>query len=220
MGLDLVELVLVIEDEFGVHIDDEDASRLETPGAVADYLCSRLRTKESEPCPSQVGFYRLRKAISGAFGVERKLIAPDMPLSSIIEGRTRQKWRTLREAVGAKEFPQLERSRLVLVTSLFVLPAVLAAPVFAGPYPITWGVAAFMAASLAFNWATHNTGTEIPRKASTVGQLVPYVTSSNSTLWDRDSVLKRVIELTSDQLGIPEEQIREDSHFVKDLGAD
>lgn len=54
MGLDLVELVLAIEDEFKLQIVDKDARYLETPGAVANYLSLRLRpNKIIGPCPTQ-----------------------------------------------------------------------------------------------------------------------------------------------------------------------
>lgn len=41
MGLDLVELVMRIEEEFEIRIADSDAEKLETPGQVIDYLMRR-----------------------------------------------------------------------------------------------------------------------------------------------------------------------------------
>ncbi|MGO9288285.1 MAG: phosphopantetheine-binding protein [Polyangia bacterium] len=38
MGLALVEVVIVTEDEFGIPIPDEDMDRLATPRALVDYL--------------------------------------------------------------------------------------------------------------------------------------------------------------------------------------
>ena len=38
MGLDGVELVLAIEDSFGVEIPDEDAERIITVGDLNDYV--------------------------------------------------------------------------------------------------------------------------------------------------------------------------------------
>lgn len=51
MGLDTVELVMAFEDEFGVSIKDEDAEKMITPGNVADYVFSQVRTsKPSTTC--------------------------------------------------------------------------------------------------------------------------------------------------------------------------
>ena len=45
MGLDTVELVMATEEEFGIEIPDQDASRLETAGEIADYVIVQLRAK-------------------------------------------------------------------------------------------------------------------------------------------------------------------------------
>lgn len=48
MGLDAVELLLAVEEHFGVHVDDAVAADLKTPGLLADYvwtvLCGDGRT--------------------------------------------------------------------------------------------------------------------------------------------------------------------------------
>lgn len=42
MGLDLVEMALGLEETFGISIPDNDASTIETPAALMDYLEKRL----------------------------------------------------------------------------------------------------------------------------------------------------------------------------------
>ncbi len=37
-SLDIVELIMALEDEFGVKISDEDAVKLDTVGRICDYL--------------------------------------------------------------------------------------------------------------------------------------------------------------------------------------
>ena len=37
-SLDLVELIMELEDEFGVKISDEDAQRIQTVGQAVDYI--------------------------------------------------------------------------------------------------------------------------------------------------------------------------------------
>jgi hypothetical protein len=63
MGLDTVELVLAIEDEFGIRISDRIAQTLRTPGDVADYVMTRVRTEANSLCLAQAGFYRVRAAL-------------------------------------------------------------------------------------------------------------------------------------------------------------
>ena len=37
-SLDVVELIMALEDEFGIKISDEDAVKLDTVGRICDYL--------------------------------------------------------------------------------------------------------------------------------------------------------------------------------------
>ena len=37
-SLDIVELIMALEDEFGIKISDEDAVKLDTVGRICDYL--------------------------------------------------------------------------------------------------------------------------------------------------------------------------------------
>lgn len=42
-SLDMVELIMAVEEEFGIEVPDEDAESLATVGQIADYLERRLR---------------------------------------------------------------------------------------------------------------------------------------------------------------------------------
>lgn len=41
-SLDMVELIMAVEEEFGIEVPDEDAESLATVGQIADYLERRL----------------------------------------------------------------------------------------------------------------------------------------------------------------------------------
>lgn len=45
-SLDLVELIMAFEDEFGGEISDEEAQQLKTVGQAVDYLSARLEAGE------------------------------------------------------------------------------------------------------------------------------------------------------------------------------
>ena len=57
MGLDGVEIVMAIEEEFKITISDSEAAGADTVGKVVDLVHARLRHNKEEPCPSQHGFY-------------------------------------------------------------------------------------------------------------------------------------------------------------------
>lgn len=46
-SLDQVELVMELEDEFGLSIPDEDADKLKTVGEAIDYVVKHLEDKEA-----------------------------------------------------------------------------------------------------------------------------------------------------------------------------
>jgi len=43
-SLDLVELIMKFEEEFGGEISDEEAQKIETVGQAVDYLASRMKS--------------------------------------------------------------------------------------------------------------------------------------------------------------------------------
>jgi acyl carrier protein len=45
-SLDLVELIMAFEDEYGGEISDEEAQQLKTVGQAVDYLAARLEAGE------------------------------------------------------------------------------------------------------------------------------------------------------------------------------
>ena len=46
-SLDVVELVMAFEDEFGIEIPDEEAEKIATVGEAIEYIKSRLKNLES-----------------------------------------------------------------------------------------------------------------------------------------------------------------------------
>jgi acyl carrier protein len=62
MGLDSVELVMEIEQKFGIKIPDQEAENITTVGQMYDAVWLRLEGKYSNKCNSQILFYKLRKS--------------------------------------------------------------------------------------------------------------------------------------------------------------
>lgn len=66
MGLDGVELVMKVEDEFGISIDEADAEKIQTVGSLYVYVCNRVQsqTNVATRCVSRDTFVRTRKAFA------------------------------------------------------------------------------------------------------------------------------------------------------------
>ncbi len=84
MGLDTVELVMAIEQEFGIEIPDPDAERMITVGDVYEYLKTRLKSEPVEGCLRQRIFYKLRRAVIENYNLPREALSPDTCLSEIM----------------------------------------------------------------------------------------------------------------------------------------
>ena len=74
MGLDGVELLLAVEEEFGVAIADADAIGLTTPALLAEYVSARLgdRARNAAVCTSSRAFYLLRQALMETGAISRR----------------------------------------------------------------------------------------------------------------------------------------------------
>ena len=106
MGLDLVELVMDVEDEFSIAVDDHDASRLETVGQLFDYVVEALRRKApwvGAPCHSARCFYEVRRRLLDDRSVRQVRVRPDTTFNELAnEGEARG---VLKRLTRALELP-------------------------------------------------------------------------------------------------------------------
>ncbi len=230
MGLDGVELVMAFEESFGISISDADAAAAVTPGMVVDLICRQLEMTDARTCQTQRAFYLLRRALMGLTQKPRRAIAPATPLSDLFDTRdARVFWPQLKAAVEARGWPKLARPRWLqnLIVLAFFLSLLGGLGLLRGFCPLWSGatclacaflVASFMSMSLLVG--TRSSAHAVPARFKTVGDLTPWVLTSNQIEWTRESVSKLVKAIVIEQLGIPEANYSEDAHFVRDLGVD
>lgn len=84
MGMDSVELVLEIEEEFGVLIPDEDAEKMLTVGEVYDWLRVKLSCADAVDCLTRQVFYKLRRALVQNYSLDKAAIKPDTRLTDLL----------------------------------------------------------------------------------------------------------------------------------------
>jgi acyl carrier protein len=83
MGLDGVEIIMAVEDAFGVEIKDTDALSMVTPRDVIEFVVSRVPITEDEACLSQRAFHVLRASVLEMTPNDRRAITPITPLSHL-----------------------------------------------------------------------------------------------------------------------------------------
>ena len=90
MGLDSIEILVKVEQTFGISIPDREAEKIITVGDFHDAVWKHLEGKYSDKCKTQLLFYRLRKSFFDSFQVERNDIRPDSSLNDIFPAERRR----------------------------------------------------------------------------------------------------------------------------------
>ena len=228
MGLDTVELVMAYEEAFDIAISDEAAERMVTVRDVIDYVYSQVEHSDTKLCLSQRAFYRLRRTLQEALGVERSRIRPATSWETLIPMEHRRElWLRLKTAIGANKWPELQRSadaqRLILA---LVVASAATAFVVAPSYnvPVALGAAAlstWLSMRATAHWQVYFT----PHTA-TVGQIAELLTTDlpatwrpSGTGWTREQVRAVVRQITIEHLNV-DPTFGDDASFIDDLGAD
>ena len=110
MGLDSVELLMDVEEAFGIEISNLEAEQINTVQDFYDCAWKHVSNKNLsiEKCYSQSVFYKIRQAIVENIKVDKASITPKTKITDIIpfENR-RQIWKQLEDTLQLK-LPQLE----------------------------------------------------------------------------------------------------------------
>lgn len=242
MGLDGVEIVMTVEETFGIAIEDSEAAKTVTPGRLIDLVLSKTKRTTDEACLTQRAFHRLRASLMRRLGVPRHQIKPDALLGSLFPRPTRRDdFRQISHEIGVgKEIEFVRPTWLMSLILTVIFSGGIAAAVFFAshtvtsqnfvfnivlwPLPIVAG-ALFIAS---FGWlaclATSSMRIEFQPSVATIGHLsrwivvnAPEVVKAHPGPWSREQVSEIIREIVIDKLGC-EKEYREDAHFVKDLG--
>jgi acyl carrier protein len=236
MGLDTVELVMEVEEAFGITIPDEDAEKIQTIGDLYRYLLAKLDgpTLTTPGCLSAAVFYRLRRRLMELYRVERRRIRPVSSLDELIPATKRRlEWQRMAESLGWN-LPELIRPGWVGFAFLGLFSLWAAAAI------IAWGRLAGFALDalllvyfgvlvgavvlgIAVYQVTRPFATVMP--AHDVRGLVPMILSrnfgtfriNNPRGWTSIDVWEALIAIVAEQAGVAPDQLDESTSFVNDL---
>lgn len=132
MGLDAVEMIMDIEDEFNISIPDEEAEKMRTINNLYEYV-SKVYDRDKDtrkvvPCASQHAFYKLRKALMEMTNAQRKSIRPDTDLKTYLHPENKMSfWDELKEKTNCKLPEFYIKAKYALLCIAFPLIAVIIA---------------------------------------------------------------------------------------------
>ena len=226
MGLDGIELMMEVEEEFGITISDAEAAKLRTVGDLVALCLDRIQAAHTVRCPSLPYFLSLRRLVREICNAPVLKMRPRDRVEACLEKSKRYRlWQRLPELLGTTP---LQLRRPSWLRKLLVL-AVLALPVFCMTL-ISWS--AEMLVMIAFatfvfgitlNWLTIGFRSRTPKGYKTFGditqRLVGLDVATNPTVEDDyESILSIVKRLVSEQLGVDDEEVIPTARFVEDLG--
>ncbi len=229
MGLDSIEILMDVEDAFGITIENAEAGSISTVGDMFHLVAMKCQVLPGDRCLSARAFHQLRRAILAVHPAAPARLRPSTPIDEALpsEGR-RAVWRRLAEATALR-LPALHASAttvgwlicgtVVGAVALGVLAGwqTLAA-IGVGVGALAFGVLGRMAYMIASRTAGH-----VP-SCRTLGELAHLILCRNFGTIARESgvgyhrelwpLLCRVI---GDVLGVDPGELRPEQSFVKDL---
>jgi acyl carrier protein len=108
MGLDIVEIVMELEDTFGIAFPDSEAERLVSVGDTFEYVVARLaaRAPRGGGCSTAATFYRLRREMVHRLEVPRWRVRLDSRIGDLVPlGERRSQWPAVAATVGLQVPP-------------------------------------------------------------------------------------------------------------------
>lgn len=235
MGLDMVEMVMEIEDEFSVRVPDARLAEIRTVGDLCSLVASLLQQDGRPICRNVPAFCTIRRGFQ-ELGLQREQIRTTTPLNSLLQMDSRREfWARLSAATGY-QLPELERPP-GLVWALVVLPVLALAGTLlecltwpqahglvVGLFVILMGLPLYAILSARL---TAPLATCFPHQCATVAGLVREVLRRNDVPLAEEpphppaaSVFPRIRRIVSETLNIPQAEIFEDSRFLEDLRVD
>ncbi len=232
MGLDTVELVMEIEEEFGITFPDAAAEHCRTVNEVALYVYGRIEacpTSSTKPNTAVIRFQELRRDIAEISSVEPDSIHPESLASEAIPRGIRRKfWSRSKVPLPDLHRPNWAYACIALIgTGTF---AIVAVPLGSGSVDLisTLILAAAVAvvATFAAILCLRPFKRELPANISTIDDLARG-TFRHSKKYEPlpgeatfPQVLLRIRQITADQMGLPIEKVFPRSRFVEDLEMD
>jgi acyl carrier protein len=244
MGLDIVEMVMEIEERFGIEIEDDALMQIRTVGDMHVFLMSKLQRDAARPMPclSSRTFYRLRRAMMAELGVARNVIRPKVPVDAILRREDLEhRYRQLELATGLTlpelRYPTWTRVLLFLGSAGLILAAPLLMVTVDLPSAPLFAVSVFLAFTLPvllIHQRAHLARTlkpaarllphkVLPGDCTNVGGLTKAVMARNpATIAGEDciaegEVFKILKEIISKFTDVPAEEITAEKGLIDDL---
>lgn len=228
MGLDTVELIIEVEEAFGIEIPDRFAERMLTVGDLYDFVIDNIEAPIWGNCLSASTFLAIRKSVN-QLGVEKRF-GPSSKLVDVLPETGRRKiWHALASETGL-QFPDLvlpdwlEQTNFFLNLLIAFCVAVMVGMIDLGAGIFMFFLTAVFGGSL-ISAATRSWATEFGSRWQSFRGLTNEVVARNAKRLRMDQgafrpketweILTRIVV---EVLGVDVDEVTHDARFVEDLG--
>jgi hypothetical protein len=229
-GEDSCELVLTIEQSFGVMFSEDDLVQATTIGALSHTIFTKLKSPVSPRCLSAVTFYELRAAFVEVFGTTRSTIFPAVSLRELMPWKSRKRqWRKIQDRLNYV-LPQLTWT-LWLVALWLLLTGLALYFLFGwqtfkmlGAPSVLVGIVAAISILRLTAMILSQLGRHFPRSCETFGDLVKLALARNygkiaakHGISSEKEVNQLVSRLIAAEIAVNVEKISGDTYFPEGL---
>ncbi len=234
MGLDFVEIMIEVEENFGVVVEAEEIPAITTVGQLHENILKKRKNQLGQPCLTSATFYRVRRQLMAATGLTKRAIRPSTPLAQLIpRAHRRQLWDTLRGTRDLQGF-RLHGLRLPALARVLMREVLLGIVLgvlvhFVGQVPLVDAIvlttACVVPLGMVIYWLSRAAAVELPAGISTVGDLTLALLPKNYELVAKsrnltkpDDVWNRLQDIFVEVVSVRREQVTYDARLVEDLG--
>ena len=227
MGLEAVELIMEVEDHFGIAIPINKVEHIHTVGDLIVLIHSRIEAAHLSSCPTLLSFLQLRTFVREIAKDDNLRIRTSTRVIDILgRAQRRQLWTKLDALLGSKHV-RLQRTpalRVLLACVTFSaigIAIATAAAVNLSTLPVTLTISAMVTLLLLF--ATEPFRTYPPEPLFTFGAITRRIATVNAAtrqqhLRSVDSILEELRPLVVNTLGVAASKVVPHAKFVEDLG--
>lgn len=223
MGLDGVELVIAVEDQFGITIRDAEAQSVRTVGDLLELINSRLAARGTAHCPSVGAFLSVRRLVRDFLSQPALRLRPSTRITSIVPARRRSDlWAILSDLFGspARALRRPRPMRIALIAISCVAMGLGFATAVVDPKILPLGIFMAFAVMLCLHIVTTPFRIEPPVGLETLGDItrsIAGLSMATTPVSSACDVLPRVQAIVSEILGVDKDEVVPETRFVEDL---
>jgi acyl carrier protein len=224
MGMETVEIVLEVEETFGISITDHEAELVETVGELETLILSKMPSG-GDVCTTQQTFYEVRRIAEAWPLFSRRRFKPSAPMRDVLPiGKAQDAWRELQRATQVS-LPKLEHSQWVQntvgIACLSKLPLLLVAGTAEGRVSSRAFILLGVVGIVSLLFIVFAPRVEPPRTLRLVGDVVKLIALRRHGVGGSagELVRQKVQVNVAEALGLPVDEVTPDARFIQDLGA-